>query len=171
MNNASHLLAQHGELLQVGPVITGQPLGDKSPRFLSAVCVAALCIAFAAGAGHITQGVREEAARVAAAEKAEAARLAEEKRIAAAQVAGLQKRLTAMQTQISTSVMPFSSVSSGCWRTKTKTPSWPKWCAATQRRTGRSRALIQPPSTHLLIWIARAGFLRARARSSMSTTR
>ncbi|PTU77327.1 hypothetical protein DBO86_20310 [Pseudomonas indoloxydans] len=102
MNNASHLLAQHGELLQVGPVITGQPLGDKSPRFLSAVCVAALCIAFAAGAGHITQGVREEAARVAAAEKAEAARLAEEKRIAAAQVAGLQKRLTAMQTQIST---------------------------------------------------------------------
>lgn len=103
MNNSSaHLLAQHGELLQVGQVVTGQPLGDKSPRFFRAVSAAALCIAFAAVAGHFTQSVREEAARVAAAERAEAVRLAEEKRVAAAQVAGLQKRLTAMQAQIST---------------------------------------------------------------------
>lgn len=102
MNNASHLLAQHGELLQVGPVITGQPLQEKSGRFLKALGAAALCISIAAGLGHYTQGVREEAARVAAAEKAEAARLAEQKRIAAAQVAGLQKRLTELQYRIST---------------------------------------------------------------------
>lgn len=103
MNNTSaHLLAQHGELLQVGPVVTGKPLQGKSGRFLKALGAAALCISIAAGAGYITQGIREEAARVAAAEKAEAERLAEEQRIAAAQVAGLQKRLTAMQTQIST---------------------------------------------------------------------
>lgn len=103
MNNSSaHLLAQHGELLQVGAVVTGQPLDDKSPRFLRAVGVAALCIAFAACAGHFTQGVREEAARVAAAEKAEAARLAEEQRIAAIQVAGLQQRLLRLQDHIST---------------------------------------------------------------------
>ncbi len=103
MNNSSaHLLAQHGELLQVGSVVAGQPLQEKSGRFLMALGAAALCISIAAGAGYVTQGIREEAARVAAAEKAEAERLAEEKRIAAAQVAGLQKRLTAMQTQIST---------------------------------------------------------------------
>ncbi|HBN8226399.1 TPA: hypothetical protein L3690_001846 [Pseudomonas aeruginosa] len=103
MNNSSaHLLAQHGELLQVGPVVTGQPLQGQSGRFLKALGAAALCISIAAGAGYVTQGIREEAARVAAAEKAEAERLAEEQRIAAAQVAGLQKRLTAMQTQIST---------------------------------------------------------------------
>jgi|JUEG02.1.fsa_nt_gi hypothetical protein len=102
MNNSAHLLAQHGELLQVGSVVTGQPLQEKSGRFLMALGAAALCISIAAGAGHFTQGVREEAARVAAAEKAEAARLAEEKRIAAAQVAGLQKRLTELQYRIST---------------------------------------------------------------------
>ncbi|MEE4127582.1 hypothetical protein [Pseudomonas viridiflava] len=101
-NSSAHLLAQHGELLQVSAVITGEPLHDKAGRFLKAIGVAALCIAVAAGAGHVTQGIREEAARVAAAEKAEAERLAKEKRIAAAKVAGLQKRLTAMQTQIST---------------------------------------------------------------------
>lgn len=103
MNNSSaHLLAQHGELLQIGAVVTGQPLQEKSGRFLTALAVAALCISFAAGFGHYTQGVREEAARVAAAEKAEAARLAEQKRFAAAQVAGLQKRLTELQYRIST---------------------------------------------------------------------
>ncbi len=102
MNNSAHLLAQHGELLQVGSVVAGQPLQEKSGRFLMALGAAALCISIAAGAGYVTQGIREEAARVAAAEKAEAERLAEEQRIAAAQVAGLQKRLTAMQTQIST---------------------------------------------------------------------
>lgn len=101
-NSSAHLLAQHGELLQVSAVITGEPLHDKAGRFLKAIGVAALCIAVAAGAGHVTQGIREEAARVAVAEKAEAERLAKEKRIAAAKVAGLQKRLTAMQTQIST---------------------------------------------------------------------
>lgn len=101
-NSSAHLLAQHGELLQVGAVVTGQPLHDKSPRFLRAVGIAVLCIAFAAGAGLFTQLDREEDARVATAEKAEAARLAEEKRIATVQVAGLQKRLTAMQAQIST---------------------------------------------------------------------
>lgn len=101
-NSSAHLLAQHGELLQVSAVITGEPLNDKAGRFLKAIGVAALCIAVAAGAGHVTQGIREEAARVAVAEKAEAERLAKEKRIAAAKVAGLQKRLTAMQTQIST---------------------------------------------------------------------
>lgn len=101
-NSSVHLLAQHGELLQVSAVITGEPLHDKGRRFLKAIGVAALCIAVAAGAGHVTQGIREEAARVAVAEKAEAERLAKEKRIAAAKVAGLQKRLTAMQTQIST---------------------------------------------------------------------
>lgn len=102
MKNSSHLLAQHGELLQVSAVITGEPLNNKEGRFLKAIGVAALCIAVAAGAGHVTQGIREEAARVAAAEKAKEERLAEEKRTAAAQVVGLQKRLTAMQTQIST---------------------------------------------------------------------
>lgn len=101
-NSSAHLLAQHGELLQVSAVITGEPLHDKAGRFLKAIGVAALCIAVAAGAGHVTQGIREEAARVAAAEKAEAERLAEEKHIAAAKVAGLQKRMMAMQTQIST---------------------------------------------------------------------
>ena len=101
-NSSAHLLAQHGDLLQVGSVIVGEPLQLKSGRFMRAIGVAALCIAVAAGAGHVTQGIREEAARVAAAEKAEAERLAEEKRTAAAKVAGLQKRLTAMQTQIST---------------------------------------------------------------------
>lgn len=101
-NSSAHLLAQHGELLQVSAVITGEPLHDKAGRFLKAIGFAALCIAVAAGAGHVTQGIREEAARVAVAEKAEAERLAKEKRIAAAKVAGLQKRLTAMQTQIST---------------------------------------------------------------------
>ena len=102
MKNSSHLLAQHGELLQVSAVITGEPLNNKEGRFLKAIGVAALCIAVAAGAGHVTQGIREEAARVAAAEKAKEERLAEEKRTAAAKVVGLQKRLTAMQTQIST---------------------------------------------------------------------
>lgn len=102
MKNSSHLLAQHGELLQVSAVITGEPLNNKAGRFLKAIGVAALCIAVAAGAGHVTQGIREEAARVAAAEKAKEERLAEEKRTAAAKVVGLQKRLTAMQTQIST---------------------------------------------------------------------
>ncbi|WP_277594070.1 hypothetical protein [Pseudomonas chlororaphis] len=101
-NSSAHLLAQHGELLQVSAVITGEPLNDKAGRFLKAIGVAALCIAVAAGAGHVTQGIREEAARVAAAEKSEAERLAGEKRTAAAKVAGLQKRLTTMQTQIST---------------------------------------------------------------------
>lgn len=101
-NSSAHLLAQHGELLQVSAVITGEPSNDKAGRFLKAIGVAALCIAIAAGAGHVTQGIREEAARVAAAEKAEAERLAEEKRIATAKVAGLQKRMFAMQTQVST---------------------------------------------------------------------
>lgn len=101
-NSSAHLLAQHGELLQVSAVITGEPLHNKAGRFLKAIGVAALCIAVAAGAGHVTQGIREEAARVAAAEKAEVERLAKEKRTAAAKVAGLQKRLTTMQTQIST---------------------------------------------------------------------
>jgi hypothetical protein len=101
-NSSAHLLAQHGELLQVSAVFTSEPLNDKTGRFLKAIGAAALCIAVAAGAGHVTQGVREEAARVAAAEKAEAERLAEEKRTAAAKVAGLQKRLTTMKTQIST---------------------------------------------------------------------
>ncbi|MEE4948085.1 hypothetical protein [Pseudomonas viridiflava] len=101
-NSSAHLLAQHGELLQVSAVITGEPLHDKAGRFLKAIGVAALCIAVAAGAGHVTQGIREEAARVAAVEKAEAERLAEEKRIATAKVAGLQKRMIAMQTQVST---------------------------------------------------------------------
>ncbi|MFV3090569.1 hypothetical protein ACNJYG_08750 [Pseudomonas sp. GW6] len=103
MNNSSaHLLAQHGELLQVGAVVTGQPLQEKSGRFLKALAAAAICISLAAGYGHHTQGVREEAARVAAAEKAEAARLAEEQRIAAIQVAGLQQRLLRLQDHIST---------------------------------------------------------------------
>ncbi len=101
-NSSAHLLAQHGELLQVSAVITGEPLHDKAGRFLKAIGVAALCIAVAAGAGHVTQGIREEAARVAAVEKAEAERLTEEKRIATAKVAGLQKRMIAMQTQVST---------------------------------------------------------------------
>lgn len=101
-NSSAHLIAQHGGLLQVGAVVTGEQLQAKSGRFLKAFAVAAMCITVAAGAGYVTQGVREEAARVAAAEKAEAERLAEEKRTAAAKVAGLQKRLTAMQTQIST---------------------------------------------------------------------
>ncbi len=103
MNNSSaHLLAQHGELLQVGAVVTGQPLQENSGRFLKALAAAAICISLAAGYGHYTQGVREEAARVAAAEKAEAARLAEEQRIAAIQVAGLQQRLLRLQDHIST---------------------------------------------------------------------
>lgn len=101
-NSSAHLLAQHGELLQVSAVITGEPSNDKAGRFLKAIGVAALCIAVAAGAGHVTQRIREEAARVAPAEKAETERLAEEKRIATAKVAGLQKRMIAMQTQVST---------------------------------------------------------------------
>jgi len=53
-------------------------------------------------AGKLEEVRREEVARVAAAEKAEADRKAQAERVAAAQVAGLQKRLMAMQTQIST---------------------------------------------------------------------
>lgn len=101
MNNSAHLLAQHGELLQVGSVVAGQPLQEKSGRLLMALGAAALCISIAAGAGYVTQGIREEAARVAAAEKAEAERLAEEKRVAAIQVAGLQQRLLRLQDHIS----------------------------------------------------------------------
>jgi len=102
MNNSSaHLLAQHGELLQVGAVVTGQPLQSKSGGFLKALCAAVVCVSLAAGAGYCTQGIREEAARVAAAEKAEAERLAEEKRVAAIQVAGLQQRLLRLQDHIS----------------------------------------------------------------------
>lgn len=103
MNNSSaHLLAQHGELLQVGAVFAGQPLQDRSGRFLMALGCAVLCIAIAAGAGHVTQGIHEENARVAAAKAAEEARVAEEKRIAAIQVAGLQQRLSKLQVHIST---------------------------------------------------------------------
>lgn len=102
MNNSSaHLLAQHGELLQLGPVVTGQPLQSKSGGILKALCAAVVCVSLAAGAGYVTQAIREEAARVAAAEKAEAERLAEEKRIAAIQVAGLQQRLLKLQDHIS----------------------------------------------------------------------
>jgi hypothetical protein len=103
MNNQStHLLAQHGELLQVGSVTTASAQGVKSGLVLKAMGAAIMCIVVAAGAGHFTQSIREEAARDAAAEKAAAAHQTEEARIAAAQVAGLKKRLTAMQTQIST---------------------------------------------------------------------
>jgi len=101
MKNSAHLLAQHGELLQVDEVVTGQPLQSKSGGFLKALCAAVVCVSLAAGAGYIAQGIREEAARVAAAEKAEAERLAEEKRIAAIQVAGLQQRLLRLQDHIS----------------------------------------------------------------------
>lgn len=101
-NSSAHLLAQHGELLQVSSVITGEPSNDKARCFLKAIGVATLCIAVAAGAGYVTQGIREETARIAAAEKAKAERLAAEKRIATAKVAGLQKRIIAMQTQVST---------------------------------------------------------------------
>ncbi|MDD0972638.1 hypothetical protein [Pseudomonas fontis] len=100
-NSSAHLLAQHGDLLQVGSVIVGEPLQLKSGRLMKAIGVAALSIAVAAGAGHFTQGVREESARIAAAEKAKAARVAEEKRIAAIQVVGLKQRLTALQSRIS----------------------------------------------------------------------
>ena len=37
MKNSSHLLAQHGELLQVSAVITGEPLNNKEGRFLKAI--------------------------------------------------------------------------------------------------------------------------------------
>lgn len=67
-NSSAHLLAQHGDLLQVGSVIVGEPLQLKSGRLMKAIGVAALCIAVAAGAGHFTQGVREESARIAATE-------------------------------------------------------------------------------------------------------
>lgn len=92
---------QHGTLLQlhsstVRPAVPGR-------NWLPKLALAGLILTGGAMvAGKLEEARRQEVARVAAAEKAEAARLAEEKRVAAAQVAGLQKRLTAMQTQIST---------------------------------------------------------------------
>lgn len=91
---------QHGVLLQlrsptVRPAIPGR-------NWLPRLALAGLILTCGAMiAGKLEEVRREEVTRVAAAEKVEADRKAQAERVAAAQIAGLKKRIEAMQAQIS----------------------------------------------------------------------